>query len=76
MISGGLLEYCVDGFVYLFQLLASHSEIFKYYSLDFIAEDVVSLKAKGGVKKYFNCRFQVGLFMEINLPYKYLILAT
>ena len=35
MISGSLLENCVDGFVYLFQLLASHSDIFKYYSLDF-----------------------------------------
>ena len=42
VISGGLLEYCVDGFVYLFQLLASHSEIFKYYSLDFTAEDVMN----------------------------------
>lgn len=42
VISGGLLEYCVDGFVYLFQLLASHSVIFKYYSLDFTAEDVMN----------------------------------
>ena len=42
VISGGLLEYCVDGFVYLFQLLASHSVIFKYYSLDFTAEDVLN----------------------------------